>query len=211
MPRRLFSYVVRFDSGFAPNPFHGYCTLATCKPGIRERANIGDWVVGTGSDAKGVRRGGHLVYAMRVGEILETTQYWCDPRFERKKPNLYHSWVAASGDNIYEPIGSCDWRQLDSYHTKSDGRPNERHIGRDTGVPRILISEDFVYYGGEGPKLPGRFQSGGSMNLRRAQRNYQIVHDEEVISSFEAWLKSQGGRGYEGKPWDWLCRRRGPN
>nr|WP_269667332.1 hypothetical protein [Polaromonas naphthalenivorans] len=23
------------DSGFAPNPFHGTLTLATCKPGIR--------------------------------------------------------------------------------------------------------------------------------------------------------------------------------
>ena len=210
MPRRLFSYVVRFDSGFAPNPFHGYCTLATCKPRIRERANVEDWVVGTASNAKGVRRGGHLVYAMRVTEILKTAQYWHDPRFERKRPDLNHSWVSASGDNIYEPVGSCAWRQLDSYHTNRDGRPNERHIKRDTGVPQILVSEDFVYHGGEGPKLPDRFQSGGNMDLCRALRSYQLVRDEEVIASFVAWLQSQGGRGYEGKPWDWVCRRQRP-
>jgi hypothetical protein len=37
------------DYGFAPNPFFGVCTLATCKPKIRKAAAIGDWVVGTGS------------------------------------------------------------------------------------------------------------------------------------------------------------------
>lgn len=31
----LFSYVVETDSGFAPNPFFGVCTLARCKPSIR--------------------------------------------------------------------------------------------------------------------------------------------------------------------------------
>ena len=41
---RIHSYVVRYDSGFAPNPFYGYCTLATCKPNIRRSADIGDWV-----------------------------------------------------------------------------------------------------------------------------------------------------------------------
>lgn len=34
------------DYGFAPNPFFGVCTLATCKPRIRSVAQIGDWVVG---------------------------------------------------------------------------------------------------------------------------------------------------------------------
>ncbi|WP_198140678.1 Nmad2 family putative nucleotide modification protein [Polaromonas naphthalenivorans] len=28
-------YLMTHDSGFAPNPFHGTLTLATCKPGIR--------------------------------------------------------------------------------------------------------------------------------------------------------------------------------
>src|SRR5712671_5339411 len=33
---RLYSYVVARDFGFAPNPFFGVCTLATCKPDIRK-------------------------------------------------------------------------------------------------------------------------------------------------------------------------------
>jgi hypothetical protein len=34
------------DTGFAPNPFHDFLTLATCKPDIRKKAQIGDWVLG---------------------------------------------------------------------------------------------------------------------------------------------------------------------
>ena len=165
-------------------------------------------MVGTASSGAPVRRGGHLVYAMQVTEILTTAQYWRDPRFRRKRADLFHNWVAASGDNIYEPVGPGEWRQLNSYHTEEDGRSNPRHIKRDTGVERILVSEDYVYYGGEGPKLPERFLPGGSMDLHRSRRNYQRVRDEKVISNFEAWLRSQGGRGYEGKPWDWVRRRR---
>lgn len=50
---RLYVYVVTHDTGFAPNPFHGYCTLATCKPHIRGRAEAGDWVIGLGSTQNG--------------------------------------------------------------------------------------------------------------------------------------------------------------
>lgn len=46
---KLYSYIVARDYGFAPNPFFGICTLATCKQKIRSAANVGDWVIGTGS------------------------------------------------------------------------------------------------------------------------------------------------------------------
>jgi hypothetical protein len=43
---KLYCYIVTHDTGFSPNPFHGYCTLACCKPTIRRTAKEGDWVVG---------------------------------------------------------------------------------------------------------------------------------------------------------------------
>src|SRR5262249_55154673 len=49
MSPTLFSYCIPYDFGSAPNPFWGLCTLAICKPDIRRTANVGDWVVGTGS------------------------------------------------------------------------------------------------------------------------------------------------------------------
>jgi hypothetical protein len=49
----LVSYKMTHDSGFAPNPFHGYLTLATCKPGIRRSGSrrVGDWIAGFTSAA----------------------------------------------------------------------------------------------------------------------------------------------------------------
>ncbi len=43
------------------------CTLATCKPQIRARAQLGDCVMGTGCAKRG--RSGRFVYMMRVAEI----------------------------------------------------------------------------------------------------------------------------------------------
>ena len=207
MPRSLFSYVVRYDSGFAPNPFHGYCTLATCKPKIRQHARIGDWVVGTGSNARGVRRGGHLVYAMRVTEVLSTAEFWNDSRFENKKPNLFYSWVVASGDNIYEPLSRGRWRQLSSYHSREDGSRMDDHVVRDTAVERILVSDDFVYFGGEGPQLLVEFRDGGDRHIVCVHRNYRRVRNESIIRAFENWIRSLAELGFQGKPWDWIERR----
>ena len=78
MPK-LYTYVVRHDTGFAPNPYHEYCTIACCKPQIRTTAQVGDWIVGIGSAAKG--RAGRAVFAMQVIETLSFEEYWDDPRF----------------------------------------------------------------------------------------------------------------------------------
>lgn len=80
----VWSYKVARDYGFAPNPFHGVCTLACCKPLIRGHADIGDWVIGAGSKANGLW--GKIVYAMIVDETLTFDQYWNDHRFQVKKP-----------------------------------------------------------------------------------------------------------------------------
>lgn len=82
MAMRLCSYVVVYDSGFAPNPFWGLCTLAACTPnhqGLRLKA--GEWLIGNSS----ARAGHRLIYAMRVSEVLDFDKYYRDPRFEQKE------------------------------------------------------------------------------------------------------------------------------
>ena len=81
MSLRFFSYVLTRDYGFAPNPFNGICTLATCKPRIRKVAVAGDWIFGTSSVRSGKRP--CLVYAMKVSEKITFNQYWQDPNFDR--------------------------------------------------------------------------------------------------------------------------------
>src|SRR6266567_355065 len=76
MSPTLFSYCIPYDDGAAPNPFWGLCTLAICKPIIRRVANIGDWIVGTGSVNSPIRDiSGKVVYAMRVTQKKTMGEY----------------------------------------------------------------------------------------------------------------------------------------
>ncbi len=195
---KLHTYVVRRDFGFAPNPFYGFCTLATCKPRVRKSAAIGDWVVGTGSVTKW--RPGQIVYAMRVSEAMTLQEYWSDPRFRVKRPNLRASLKKAFGDNMYYWNSDTEqWHQMDSHHSHEDGRQNGANIHRDTSVNRVLISEDFVYWGGDGPELleiEGYRISKGGVG-EKANFPY------EVVQEFVDWVRSLGESGYCGTPLDW--------
>ena len=62
----VYSYILASDTGFAPNPFWGYCTLACCKPIIRRNASVGDWIVGLMPKHLDHR----IAYAMKVSEKL---------------------------------------------------------------------------------------------------------------------------------------------
>ena len=196
---KLYSYIVARDYGFAPNPFHGFCTLATCKPGIRGTAQIGDWVVGTGSSAN--NRSGYIVFAMRVIEAMTFNEYWCDRRFSAKRPNLSGSRKKRFGDNIYHRApNSGDWVQEDSHHSYEYGRPNQSNIKRDTKSDRVLISDCYIYWGGYGPEIPSRFRSKG---IVISGQGYKYKFPEAHVRSFVRWINSHNDRGYLNRPLDW--------
>lgn len=205
---RIYSYVVRYDSGFAPNPFYGYCTLATCKPAIRRAANIGDWVVGSGSNDRSVRRGGQMVYAMKVTEVISFDEYFEEPRFEPKKPYRKGSRKQSCGDNIYfrEGLDSL-WCQLDSFHSKSDGQINPDHVKRDTCVNRVLVSDDFVYFGGNGPKFPDHLIDHNGRKICKQGIGRSCFEDPKLIERLEEWIHGMGVSGYQGPPFEWISLR----
>ncbi|MDP2998203.1 MAG: hypothetical protein Q8N47_12005 [Bryobacterales bacterium] len=93
---KLYSYVVDHDTGLAPNPHFGVCTLCRCKyrkcptkpRNIVELAEVGDWVEGTGgADKKKSAGHGKLVYAMRVDKKLTREEYYTCPRFKAREDN----------------------------------------------------------------------------------------------------------------------------
>jgi hypothetical protein len=200
---KLHSYVIARDYGFAPNPFFGICTLATCKPKIRSVAAVGDWVMGTGSRAR--NRHDCVVYAMWVTEAMTFEQYWSDPRFQQKKPNLRGSKKQAFGDNIYfRDTTGRRWCQLDSHHSLADGRPNPDNVTVDTGTNRVLVSGDFVYWGGSGPALPKRFLNYGPYHKTVcAGRGHRSHFPPEIIEDLITWVRSFQESGYCGEPLDW--------
>lgn len=205
----LYSYVVRYDSGFAPNPFYGFCTLATCKPKIRASAHVDDWIVGSGSGAKGVRRARHLVYAMRVTETLTWDEYSADPRFERKKPFRRGSRKQTCGDNIYHRAHpGAAWQQRDSFHSFDDGSADAKHIAIDTGVDRILVSDDFLYLGGTGPLVPEWLHDSQGRSLCKQGIGHSKFDEPKLVADFVGWINSVGNSGFQGAPYEWLALRR---
>ena len=197
---RLYSYVVARDFGFAPNPFFGFCTLATCKPITRRVARVGDWILGTGSAQRG--RTGYLVYAMKVSEEMSFEEYWSDPRFLKKRPDLERGKMFAFGDNIYSRDASGGWLQLNSHHSCEDGCPNPNNIANDTQTNRVLIGADFVYWGGAGPKIPTKFRNFDGHDIC-AVRGHKCKFPPKLVEQFVEWIIGQGLRGYMDKPLDW--------
>lgn len=199
---KIYSYVVRFDSGFAPNPFFGYCTLATCKPKIRKFALEDDWVVGTGS--RSVNQGYRLVYAMRVTEICDFNEYLHADRFFLKRPVVNGSRKQRCGDNIYHLIdNSTVWKQEDSYHSNPDLEKLQKHIDTDTKVNRVLISEDFYYFGGDGPIIPNHFREDGTCKLVKKGPCYRKISISDQFNQVIAWIRDLSKSGYRGAPYRW--------
>lgn len=189
---KLYSYVVARDYGFAPNPFFGFCTLATCKADLRRHAQVGDWILGTGS--KPNKLDGHAVYIMKVSEALTYDQYWQDPRFKHKRPNLRGSLKQAYGDNIYHrSLKSGKWIQENSHHSLPGGKPDLRNIDTDTKTDRMLVGTDFIYWGGSGPLIPKRF------NICIG-RGYKHRFPDTNVYAFISWIQSLGVNGYISQP-----------
>jgi hypothetical protein len=191
----VFVYVVARDFGFAPNPFHGFCTLACCKPRIRSVADVGDWVFGVaGGD---LAQPGHCIFGMRVTETLTFDEYWLDPRFEVKKPLRNGSRVMMLGDNIYHrQNASVGWRQEDSHHSRPDGSPDASNIATDTQTNRVLVSEHFTYFGASAPSIPVNVQDAiGYSNGRNHRRFSALVAQPPPPSAVPQRTVCQINRG----------------
>jgi len=183
---RVYFYVVDRDFGFAPNPFHGYCTLATCKPDIRKGAVVGDWVIGMGGSR--LEATGRCIFAMRVTSKTNFDEYWSNRAYLDKKPVRNGSRKMMVGDNIYHhDPKSKEWRQADSHHSNADGSINFDNLKIDTKTDQVLISEHFFYFGREAPVVPIDiirsigFKNGRKHRVFSAQRCSQLFNWLETV------------------------------
>ena len=191
---KLYSYVVTHDTGFSPNPFWGWCTLANCKPVIRRTAKVGDWVVGLSTKADGNR----LIYAMQVEEIVPYDKYYCDCRFAAKIPDYSTGKVVYKrGDKIYKPLPNGDFQQLQSRH--SDGtNENQETKDKDLKGKNVLISKAFYYFGSRALDLPD------ILNDLRVGRGHKSRFSSAIVSAFIGFINRQTV-GVIAPPTDWPC------
>ena len=186
----VYIYVVARDFGFAPNPFHGTCTLATCKPVIRRMAQEGDWVVGMGG--KALNAVGRCIYAMRVTDAISFDDYWAAPEFRSKRPARNGSRKTIVGDNIYHHIdGKTDWQQEDSHHSQPDGTPDLYNIQHDTQTDRVLISSHFYYFGKSAPLVPEAILEQIGFRNGMGHRVYKAREAQQLLSWMEGEFKNK--------------------
>lgn len=187
---KLYSYVLKNDAGFAPNPYWGYCTLACCKPKIRNAAVVGDWIVGTGS----VNNVGSdkLIYAMMVAEKITFQQYYKDKRFESKIPRL--GKTEERGDNIYHLNENGEWIQRRFYHIEKDKI-------KDLSVNNVLISENYFYFGKKAPLIPQQFNQ-----VIKCGPSHKCKFNSDFIADFIRWIENNFKKGIQGEPFDFEQR-----
>jgi Nucleotide modification associated domain 2 len=177
---KLFSYKMTHDTGFAPNPFHGHLSLATCMPYIRETKQVGHFVAGFTSKHLCEERVGEerLVYIMRVTETTSFAKYYFDERFQCKKPTN-HSFITRTGDNIYKPISAATFDQeMNYFHDKVDAF-------EDLKSHQILLSTEFFYFG-SGAIPVNQF----GIALPKYQTKYGILtHNARQVEALWSYLK----------------------
>ncbi len=183
---RLYSYVVKSDIGFAPNPFWNYCTVACCKPKIRRNADLNDWIVGTGSKHNVGQD--KLIYAMKITEKITFEQYSEDRRFRNKTPRF--GPIEERGDNIYYKNNDGEWMQIRSYH-------NEKNMDHDLSGIYVLLSDHYFYFGRNAILIPNKFNE-----IVKKWSGYKCNFDDNIVEEFLEWIENNYKTGIHGDPYD---------
>jgi hypothetical protein len=190
---KIYSYVLKIDDGAAPNPFGGVCTLTICKPVIRRKSSVGDWVVGTGSKNAILSDGTihdfskYLVYAMKITDKKYLRKYdeWCKSNLQIKIPKFNsNNIIEQRGDCIYDFSNGVPPIIRASVHT-------EKNRERDLSGKYSLLSNHFYYFGEAPIKLPSDLQI-----LVKGTQGHLVFEDNEIISKFEEWIKQYPLRIY---------------
>ena len=183
---RLYSYVLRFDDGAAPNPFWGTCTLTICKPAIRRTAQICDWIIGTGSKNSRINDGNtyvlsnSVVYAMKITDIKSLKDYdqFCRKHLQNKIPKWFdRDWRKRMGDCLYNFENGGEPKLRKGVH-------NELNRKRDLGGQNALLSNHFYYFGEETQPLPDNLKE-----IIKKNQGHKKIERTDLIESFENWIK----------------------
>jgi hypothetical protein len=175
---------VKSDSGAAPNPFWGICTLVICKPKIRKTAKIGDWIVGLGSKNSPIKDiSDCVVYAMQITEKMSLEDYdsYCKEFLQNKIPNKRsRDYSLRVGDCIYdyssEPFPKLRW----SVH-------REENRNTDLGGKFALLSKNFYYFGDKPIKLPKDLHP----IIHRTQ-GHKSNSNFPYVKKFITWIENLG-------------------
>lgn len=179
---KLYTYTLRYDSGAAPNPFWGICTLVICKPAIRRAAEVNDWIVGLGSAKSPIGDiSDHVVYAMQVTSKMTLEEYdqFCKTFLPRKKPDWRNrDYRMRMGDCIYNYFaGSTHPKMRTGVHT-------EDNMEKDLSGLYALVSKQYYYFGDQPIKLPNDLRP-----IMHTTQGHKSDANQEYIEGFVNWIE----------------------
>ena len=194
---KLLKYVMTSDSGLAPNPFFGMCSLALCTPNhMNATLCVGDWVLGHSTR----KEGNKLIYAMQVTKILDMPSYFL--AYPEKRPIPTGNRIEQCGDNLYTTLGG-NWVRL-----PSACHNNAKSFRKDQDCPVFLAEgeDNFWYFGGSNFPFIEEFGDKFPRFIKDRQ-GFSYVRDQQSIGEFTQWLHSLGRKGRIGEPRDSLSVR----
>jgi Nucleotide modification associated domain 2 len=183
---KIYSYILKHDSGAAPNPFWKICTLTICKPAIRRKAQIGDWIIGTGAksvkckDGRCLDLSGRAIYAMKVTDKKTLHEYniYCKKSLPNKIPTgRTTDWRIHVGDCIYD-------YSSDKVPKIRKGVHNEANMKNDLSGKFALLSKDFYYFGREPKPLPPCLR-----NIIKRFQGHRVIEQQSQVILFEKWIR----------------------
>jgi Nucleotide modification associated domain 2 len=179
----LFSYCIPYDDGAAPNPFWGLCTLAICKPRIRQSANVGDWIVGTGSKNSPIGDvSNKVMYAMLVTQKMTMEEYdrFTQSELPRKIPMMKSADLRRRfGDSIYN-FSKHPTSLRPSVH-------NEENRSTDLSGGWVLLSNHFFYFGDRPIDLPKAL-----LEIVKQGQGHKSSSNAPYFDCFVRWIHSLG-------------------
>lgn len=208
---RIFTYKLKEDSGFAPNPFGGILTLVTGKPYIRKHKKVGDWIGGFTSNNLNKKMNKEpydfqrLIYLMEITDKITFEDYWNDKRFESRKPKNIDSHIISDkiGDNIYKPLKKHphsfdDFEQIENlYHT------TEKIKEFDLKGIYVLISKNFYYFGDSPIDIP--YEIAPKIPTGQAAHGFNgFKNNNAKKDAFLSWMKSNFKTGIYDRPHKWF-------
>jgi hypothetical protein len=178
---KLYTYCIPCDDGAAPNPYWGTCTLTICKPAIRRTAQIGDWIVGTGSKHSPIGDiTGKVVYAMRVTKVMTMQEYdnWTAENLTGKIPD-------SNSPDVRRKLGDSIYDFSTKQPTQRTGVHGSGNIATDLGGMNALLSDHFFYFGNSPQQLPSNL-----LGIIHHTQGHRVQLNQPFVANFIEWLNS---------------------
>ena len=179
----IYSYILKNDSGLAPNISGNALTLALCKPDIRRLAGVDDYLIGVNDHKDKKKNGDRIVFIAKINVKMTLGEYYvmCDENEDWKKCKM----------STHHEVGDCQYKYEDGRYIQLPGCHTMEHYDKDISGENVLISTDFIYFGKYVEPIPDNLL--GMKGGRGHQNHKNEPFREDFIKHFE-YLKGKYDR-----------------